>query len=87
MYFLQSVLNGYNGTIMAYGQTGTGKTYTLGRMGKEDASERGIMVRALEDIIANVSPTSDSVEISYLQVLSTCAFMNGNSHTTFCESF
>lgn len=68
MYFLQSVLNGYNGTIMAYGQTGTGKTYTLGKMGKEDASERGIMVRALEDIIANVSPTSDSVEVSYLQV-------------------
>ncbi|CAD7958836.1 unnamed protein product [Amoebophrya sp. A25] len=25
----QSVLNGYNGTILAYGQTGTGKTYTL----------------------------------------------------------
>lgn len=65
---VESVLNGYNGTIMAYGQTGTGKTYTLGRMGKEDASERGIMVRALEDIIANVSPTLDSVEISYLQL-------------------
>lgn len=54
---------------MAYGQTGTGKTYTLGRLGNDDASERGIMVRALEDIIANTSPTSDSVEISYLQVL------------------
>ncbi|XP_022134077.1 kinesin-like protein KIN-UC isoform X2 [Momordica charantia] len=65
---VESVLNGYNGTIMAYGQTGTGKTYTLGKMGKEDASERGIMVRALEDIIANVSPTSDSVEVSYLQL-------------------
>lgn len=62
-------MNGYNGTVMAYGQTGTGKTYTLGRLGNDDASERGIMVRALEDIIANTSPTSDSVEISYLQVL------------------
>lgn len=69
------MLNGYNGTIMAYGQTGTGKTYTLGRMGKEDESERGIMVRALEDIIANVSPISDSVEISYLQVLCTCVHL------------
>ncbi|RVW39035.1 Kinesin-like protein KIN-UC [Vitis vinifera] len=66
---VESVLNGYNGTVMAYGQTGTGKTYTLGRLGNDDASERGIMVRALEDIIANTSPTSDSVEISYLQVL------------------
>ncbi|KAM7526872.1 hypothetical protein LguiA_016774 [Lonicera macranthoides] len=65
---VQSVLNGYNGTVMAYGQTGTGKTYTLGRLGKDDASERGIMVRALEDILANTSPASDSVEISYLQL-------------------
>lgn len=70
LYLLvQGVLNGYNGTIMAYGQTGTGKTYTLGKLGKDDASERGIMVRALEDIIASASPASDSVEMSYLQVL------------------
>lgn len=66
--FLQSVLGGYNGTIMAYGQTGTGKTYTVGRLGKDDASDRGIMVRALEDIIADTSTTSDSVHVSYLQV-------------------
>ncbi|KAL2539789.1 Armadillo repeat-containing kinesin-like protein 3 [Abeliophyllum distichum] len=64
---VESVLDGYNGTIMAYGQTGTGKTYTLGSLGKDDASERGIMVRALEDIITNTS-ISDSVEISYLQL-------------------
>lgn len=65
-------MNGYNGTVMAYGQTGTGKTYTVGRLGKDDPSERGIMVRALEDIIANTSPASDSVEVSYLQVLKCC---------------
>ncbi|CAI9296151.1 unnamed protein product [Lactuca saligna] len=65
---VEGVLNGYNGTIMAYGQTGTGKTYTLGKLGKDDASERGIMVRALEDIIASASPASDSVEMSYLQI-------------------
>lgn len=53
---------------MAYGQTGTGKTYTLGRLGKDDVSERGIMVRALEDIIVNTTPASDSVEMSYVQV-------------------
>ncbi|KAI3730987.1 hypothetical protein L1987_62169 [Smallanthus sonchifolius] len=65
---VEGVLNGYNGTIMAYGQTGTGKTYTLGKLGKDDASDRGIMVRALEDIISSTSPASDSVEISYLQI-------------------
>lgn len=66
---MQGVLNGYNGTIMAYGQTGTGKTYTLGKLGKDDTSERGIMVRALEEIISGASSASDSIEISYLQVL------------------
>lgn len=61
------MLDGYNGTVMAYGQTGTGKTYTLGHLGKRDVSERGIMVRAMEDILAGTS-ASDCVEVSYLQV-------------------
>ncbi|VVB05707.1 unnamed protein product [Arabis nemorensis] len=67
---VEGVLNGYNGTIMAYGQTGTGKTYTVGKIGKDDAAERGIMVRALEDILVNASSASASVsvEISYLQL-------------------
>jgi len=54
---------------MAYGQTGTGKTYTLGRLGEEDTAARGIMVRAMEDIFADVSLETDSVSVSYLQVL------------------
>lgn len=66
---LQSVLEGYNGTVMAYGQTGTGKTFTLGRLGDEDTSARGIMVRAMEDILENISPETDSVSVSYLQVV------------------
>lgn len=64
----QSVLDGYNGTVMAYGQTGTGKTYTLGRLGEEDAADRGIMLRAMEDILAEVSPENDLISVSYLQV-------------------
>ncbi|CAN1238287.1 Kinesin-like protein KIN-UC [Linum grandiflorum] len=56
------------GTVMAYGQTGTGKTYTIGKIGKDDASQRGIMVRSLEDILSGTTSTSDVVEISYLQL-------------------
>lgn len=66
---VQVVLNGYNGTITAYGQIGTGKTYTVSKLRKDDASERGIMVRALEDIIASASLAFDSVEMSYIQAL------------------
>ncbi|XP_011069997.1 kinesin-like protein KIN-UB isoform X1 [Sesamum indicum] len=65
---VESVLEGYNGTVMAYGQTGTGKTYTLGRLGEEDAADRGIMLRAMEDILAEVSPENDLVSVSYLQL-------------------
>eukprot|EP00249_Psilotum_nudum_P020607 c27777_g1_i1 orf=680-2005(+) len=65
---VESVLEGYNGTILAYGQTGTGKTFTLGSLGKEDASDRGVMVRAMEDILADLSSEQDSVSVSYLQL-------------------
>ncbi|KMT08135.1 hypothetical protein BVRB_6g143820 isoform C [Beta vulgaris subsp. vulgaris] len=65
---VESVLSGYNGTIMAYGQTGTGKTYTVGNLGKNDASERGIIVRAVEDIITSTSLAHESVEFSYIQL-------------------
>lgn len=54
---------------MAYGQTGTGKTFTLGRLGEEDTADRGIMVRSMEDIFENISPESDSISVSYLQVI------------------
>ncbi|KAG9445084.1 hypothetical protein H6P81_016424 [Aristolochia fimbriata] len=65
---VESVLEGYNGTVMAYGQTGTGKTFTLGRLGEEDTADRGIMVRSMEDIMADISPETDSVSVSYLQL-------------------
>ncbi|EXB52669.1 Armadillo repeat-containing kinesin-like protein 2 [Morus notabilis] len=65
---VESVLDGYNGTVMAYGQTGTGKTFTLGRLGEEDTADRGIMVRSMEDILENISPESDSISVSYLQL-------------------
>lgn len=53
---------------MAYGQTGTGKTFTLGHLGEEVTSDRGIMVRSMEDILADISPDTDSISVSYLQV-------------------
>ncbi|KAF6160233.1 hypothetical protein GIB67_019002 [Kingdonia uniflora] len=65
---VESVLSGYNGTVMAYGQTGTGKTFTLGRLGEEDTAARGIMVRSMEDILEHISPETDSVSVSYLQL-------------------
>ena len=62
------MLDGYNGTVLAYGQTGTGKTYTLGQLGEVDVSNRGIMVRSMEDILSDLCLETDSVFVSYLQV-------------------
>ena len=48
---VQSVLEGYNATIFAYGQTGTGKTFTMEGFKYSDAnSERGIIPRSVEEI-------------------------------------
>lgn len=55
-----SALEGYNATIMAYGQTGTGKTYTMEGMRynlKDD--QRGIIPRAIEDIFKYISNCDD----------------------------
>ncbi|XP_016691033.2 kinesin-like protein KIN-UB [Gossypium hirsutum] len=74
---------------MAYGQTGTGKTYILGRLGEEDTTNRGIMVRAMEDILAEVSPEIDSVLVSYLQVVvrrSRCNHYLSELHKTLLDS-
>lgn len=50
---IRSCLDGYNGTIMAYGQTGAGKTYTMygdEDVGFQDVDYHGIMPRAIHDV-------------------------------------
>ena len=50
---VESVLEGYNGTIFAYGQTGTGKTFTMEGI-EEPPEERGILPRAFDQIFYGV---------------------------------
>jgi hypothetical protein len=68
-----SVLSGYNTTLMAYGQTGTGKTYTMEGFTNEE--ERGIIPRAVEDVFAYINEkrgeggdTKFLVRASYMQI-------------------
>ena len=49
---LESVMQGYNETIFAYGQTGTGKTYTMEGTDKE--GDKGIIPRSIEWIFSNI---------------------------------
>ncbi|CAI5961695.1 unnamed protein product, partial [Closterium sp. NIES-64] len=62
------VLNGYNGTVMAYGQTGAGKTYTLS---STKPPHLGIIPRAAAEVfvMARADPTHTyRVSMSYIQI-------------------
>ena len=50
---IENVLEGYNGTIFAYGQTGTGKTFTISGLPK-DPRLKGIMPRTFENIFKSI---------------------------------
>jgi hypothetical protein len=54
---VQSVLEGYNGTIFCYGQTGAGKTHTMeGNLDDSDQiGERGIIPNAFQHIFDHVA--------------------------------
>ena len=67
---IENVLEGYNGTIFAYGQTGTGKTHTISGIPK-DPVHKGIMPRAFETIFKNIECISKRqylVRASYLEL-------------------
>ena len=49
---LESIMEGYNGTIFAYGQTGTGKTYTM--EGNDNEKDKGIIPRSIDWIFNNI---------------------------------
>ena len=63
-----SVLDGYNGTVMAYGQTGAGKTYTT--TGGDTYETRGLAPRLVQYFFQHKAVKSHGAEvsISYLEV-------------------
>lgn len=69
-----SVLEGYNSTIFAYGQTGTGKTFTMEGFTYSNTDEkRGIIPRSIEEIFNYIESFSNNntkfmVRASYLQI-------------------
>lgn len=58
---VESILEGYNSTILAYGQTGTGKTYTMeGFKFNINDPQRGIIPRSMEDIFKFIENSKNS---------------------------
>ncbi|XP_060106717.1 kinesin-like protein KIF3C [Heteronotia binoei] len=67
---IDSVLQGFNGTMFAYGQTGTGKTYTMQGVWA-DSEKRGVIPNSFEHIFTHISRSQNQqylVRASYLEI-------------------
>ncbi|XP_074529546.1 kinesin-like protein KIF3A isoform X2 [Halichoeres trimaculatus] len=68
---IDSVLEGYNGTIFAYGQTGTGKTFTMEGM-RAVPELRGIIPNSFAHIFGHIAKAEGDtrflVRVSYLEI-------------------
>jgi kinesin family member 3B len=67
---VESVLNGFNGTIFAYGQTGTGKTFTMEGV-RNDKELRGVIPNSFEHIFTHIARSSNQqylIRASYLEI-------------------
>ncbi|NWR41338.1 KIF9 protein, partial [Regulus satrapa] len=73
---VSKALEGYNGTIMCYGQTGAGKTYTMTGTPSEYRN-RGIIPRAIQQIFKSATEFLNilvTVRISYLEIYNESLF-------------
>ena len=68
---VQSVLEGYNGTVFAYGQTGAGKTHTM-EGAAEPSDMKGIIPNAIQHIFDHVTLNTSNekylVRASYFEI-------------------
>lgn len=71
---VESALTGFNATIIAYGQTGTGKTFTMEGANLDGSAKlRGIIPRAIEQIFTHIQDHASAsikflIRASYLQI-------------------
>ena len=66
---VKQVINGFNATVLAYGATGTGKTYTMVGEGEK----WGIMVRSISDLFKIINQDKEKekkfvIKISYVEI-------------------
>ncbi|XP_071951879.1 kinesin-II 85 kDa subunit-like [Antedon mediterranea] len=68
---VNAVLEGYNGTIFAYGQTGTGKTFTMEGV-RSQPELRGIIPNSFAHIFGHIAKAEEKtrflVRVSYLEI-------------------
>ncbi|KAI1849328.1 hypothetical protein JX265_012111 [Neoarthrinium moseri] len=69
---VDDILNGYNGTVFAYGQTGAGKSYTMMGTSIEDDMGKGVTPRIVEQIFSSIMSSPANIEytvrVSYMEI-------------------
>lgn len=58
------MLDGFNGTIFAYGQTSSGKTHTMQGPDIEDLEMQGIIPRMVRTVFARIETSGDHLEFT-----------------------
>lgn len=69
---VQDIMDGYNATIFAYGQTSSGKTYTMEGANIDHPELQGIIPRTATEIFNNVMAADENMEfivkVSYIEI-------------------
>lgn len=66
---VESVMNGYHGTVAMYGQTGSGKTYTM--FGDKRAGVPGLVDLCVEQLFETIAEQTDKeymVRVAYFEI-------------------
>mmetsp|Transcript_33097 Transcript_33097/g.38016 ORF Transcript_33097/g.38016 Transcript_33097/m.38016 type:complete len:108 (+) Transcript_33097:376-699(+) len=61
---VESVLEGFNGTIFAYGQTSSGKTHTMQGVDINNPITKGIIPRIVNHIFQQIDEASEDIEFT-----------------------
>lgn len=61
---VESVLEGFNGTVFAYGQTGSGKTFTMAGASLDDDNLKGVIPRMITTVFNAILSASDQLEFT-----------------------
>ena len=61
---IDSVLEGFNGTIFAYGQTSSGKTHTMQGPSIDDIETQGIIPRMVRTVFNRIETASEAIEFT-----------------------
>ena len=65
---VETAMSGMNVTVFAYGQTSSGKTYTMRGYDKKDPGLIPLSIQQVFDCITNDKERSYQISVSYLEV-------------------